>query len=82
MQTPIDALIFTSSSAREYDSFEPHELPFADRQLSVRFETQESLEETLILLRFNCPDGACEEARSGWGDLKSHVRRDHQKFMW
>ena len=40
------------------------------------------MEDTLILLRFNCPDGSCDYIASGWGDLKLHVRGAHGNLMW
>ncbi|PWN44197.1 hypothetical protein IE81DRAFT_37576 [Ceraceosorus guamensis] len=76
-KTPIERLIFTSSPDRPFESFLRDDLPFYDQKLSIAFETREAMEETLILLRFNCPEPTCEEACNGWGDLKRHVRRDH-----
>ena len=34
------------------------------------------MEDALILLRFNCPDGdgGCDYIASGWSDLKLHVK--------
>jgi hypothetical protein len=40
------------------------------------------MEETFILLRFNCPDPTCDYTATGWSDLKLHVRAIHSKFMW
>lgn len=40
------------------------------------------MEDTLILLRFNCPDGSCDYIASGWSDLKLHVRGLHGNLMW
>jgi len=40
------------------------------------------MEETLILLRFNCPDSGCDYIGSGWGDMKLHVRATHGRMMW
>lgn len=40
------------------------------------------MEETLILLRFNCPDGSCDYIASGWSDLRLHVRGAHGTLMW
>ena len=48
----------------------------------ITFETQEMMEDTLILLRFNCPDPDCDYIGNGWGDLKLHVRATHGKLMW
>lgn len=57
-------------------------MAFKDAKLSVYFETRDMMEETLILLRFNCPDPDCDYIGNGWGDLKLHVRATHGKFMW
>lgn len=40
------------------------------------------MEETLILLRFNCPDGSCDYIANGWSDLRLHVRGVHGNLMW
>jgi hypothetical protein len=40
------------------------------------------MEETLILLRFNCPDPECDYIANGWSDLRLHVRGMHGKLMW
>jgi len=40
------------------------------------------MEDTLILLRFNCPDGSCDYIAGGWNDLKLHVRSLHGNLMW
>lgn len=57
-------------------------MQFKDLKLSVYFETQEMMEDTLILLRFNCPDSECAYIGNGWNDLKLHVRATHGKIMW
>ena len=40
------------------------------------------MQDTLVLLRFNCPDSSCDHMATGWNDLKLHVRGVHKKFMW
>lgn len=40
------------------------------------------MEDTLILLRFNCPDKDCDYIANGWSDLKLHTRAAHGKLMW
>jgi E3 ubiquitin-protein ligase ZNF598 len=66
----------------EFSSFTPESIPHKDSKLSIFFETQEMMEETLILLRFNCPDLDCDYIGTGWGDLKLHVRANHGKMLW
>lgn len=62
-------------------------------QLGVLFETRAQLDDTLSLLRFNCPykpglsdpasaapddpAEACQHILAGWSDLKRHVRSSH-----
>ena len=50
--------------------------------MSISFEMVEMMEESLLLLRFNCPDSECDYMGSGWGDLRLHARATHGKLMW
>lgn len=65
-----------------FTSFGPNNVPYKDAKLSIFFETQEMMEDTLILLRFNCPDGSCDYIAGGWSDLKLHIRGAHGHLMW
>ncbi|KAF9651473.1 hypothetical protein BDM02DRAFT_3068932, partial [Thelephora ganbajun] len=78
---PQPSLIFTTSPTAKFESFRPNDIPCKDARLSIFFETQEMMEDTLILLRFNCPDGNCDYIASGWSDLKLHVRGIHGNLM-
>ncbi|EPQ57800.1 hypothetical protein GLOTRDRAFT_114435 [Gloeophyllum trabeum ATCC 11539] len=79
---PQQSVIFTISPDAPFSSYSPDAIPYKDPKLSIFFETQEMMEETLILLRFNCPDSKCDYiAVAGWGDLKLHVREAHGKVM-
>ena len=40
------------------------------------------MQESLLLLRFNCPDSSCDYISTGWNDLKLHARGNHGKLMW
>ncbi|KAG9319080.1 hypothetical protein KVV02_003763, partial [Mortierella alpina] len=54
-------------------------MAYFDRKLNVYFEDQEMYEDTMVLLRFNCPDPTCEVAcPDGWNQLKSHVKKTHK----
>jgi len=74
-------IILTLDSEKTFSSYTPDEIPFKDPKLSISFETQEMMEETLILLRFNCPDTSCDFIAGGWNDLKMHVRAVHGRQM-
>ncbi|KAK0536052.1 hypothetical protein OC834_001310 [Tilletia horrida] len=80
-KTASDRLIFTTSPTKLFGQFLPTDIPFSDPKLSISFETQEAYEQTLLLLRFNCPNNKCEVASAGWSDLKTHARRDHGRLL-
>ncbi|KAF9532795.1 hypothetical protein CPB83DRAFT_784026 [Crepidotus variabilis] len=76
-----NAVIFTTSPDALFASFEPASIPHKDAKLSIYFESQEMMEDSLLLLRFNCPERDCDYIGNGWGDLRLHVRATHAKLM-
>ncbi|KAF9447580.1 hypothetical protein P691DRAFT_820683 [Macrolepiota fuliginosa MF-IS2] len=78
---PQPTVIFTVSPETEFSTFKPEDISYKDAKLSIYFETQEMMEDTLILLKFNCPDPSCDYIGNGWGDLKLHTRAVHGKLM-
>lgn len=49
--------------------------------LGINYEKLEIFEDTLLLLRYNCPDADCDVACLGWPDLHRHVKATHHKAM-
>jgi hypothetical protein len=49
--------------------------------LGIKYEKPEIFQDTLVLLRYNCPDLDCDVACLGWPDLHRHVRSVHNKWM-
>lgn len=45
------------------------------------YEKSEIHSDTLLLLRYNCPDSSCDVACYGWPDLHRHVKNVHHKIM-
>lgn len=75
-------MIFTVSPDALFSSYTPESTPYRDEKLGILFETEEMMQDTLVLLRFDCPDSSCDHTATGWHDLKLHVRGIHKKFMW
>lgn len=78
LQEPQPEVIFTTSPDQAYsayDTLSPSE--FYDAKLRITFESQAMMTDSLLLLRFNCPDSDCDYIAKGWGDLKMHVRASH-----
>ncbi|GAA5821123.1 hypothetical protein JCM3770_005527 [Rhodotorula araucariae] len=92
-KTDCATVIFTESEDKLFEDYSPESTPFSDTKLGILFETRAQLEDTLSLLRFNCPykpglsdpssaapdseEQACDHILSGWSDLKRHVRATH-----
>ncbi|EIW84684.1 hypothetical protein CONPUDRAFT_47956 [Coniophora puteana RWD-64-598 SS2] len=78
---PQSTVIFTTSADTPFAEYTPEMISHKDTKLSISFETAEMMEETLILLRFNCPVTECDYTATGWGDLKLHTRGVHGKVI-
>lgn len=92
-KTECPTVVFTGSDDKPFEDFKPEDTPFSDTKLGVLFETRAQLDDTLSLLRFNCPykpglsdpnsaapddpAEACQHILAGWSDLKRHVRSSH-----
>ena len=49
--------------------------------LGINYEQKEIHDDTILLLRYNCPDATCDIACWGWPDLHRHVKGTHHKVM-
>ena len=54
----------------------------SDDNLGIKYERDEIFGDTVLLLRYNCPDEDCDVACLGWPDLHRHVKSKHGKVMW
>jgi len=76
-------MIFTRDAEKPFQEYLLPSMAYFDRKLNVYFEDQEMYEDTMVLLRFNCPDPTCEVAcPDGWNQLKSHVKKVHKLMLW
>ncbi|KAF2263642.1 hypothetical protein CC78DRAFT_436339, partial [Lojkania enalia] len=80
-RTESDYVVFTDDAAKNFDEFSSGDFFKSDDNLGIHFENAEIFEDTLLLLRYNCPDGVCDVACLGWPDLHRHVKTSHGKVM-
>jgi E3 ubiquitin-protein ligase ZNF598 len=74
-------VVFTDSPDKRFQEFDDSEFVKIDTNLGIKYEKDEILEDTVLLLRYNCPDKDCDAACLGWPDLHRHVRSKHNKTM-
>lgn len=80
-KTASDMLIISANGEKDFLSYTPEDIPFKDEMLNIYFENATGQEDTLLLLRFNCPDAYCDYVASSWPDLRSHARSEHNLFF-
>ncbi|WEW61370.1 RING finger domain-containing protein [Emydomyces testavorans] len=80
-RTESSFVIFTHERAKRYEEFRDEDFARTDDNLGIKYETREIFEDTVLLLRYNCPDKDCDIACMGWPDLHRHVKSKHGKVM-
>ncbi|KAJ5793325.1 uncharacterized protein N7503_009303 [Penicillium pulvis] len=80
-RTESNFVIFTDDPVRRFEDFEKKDFARTDDNLGVLYEKDEIFEDTVLLLRYNCPDEDCDVACLGWPDLHRHVKSKHNKIM-
>lgn len=80
-KTPSPFVIFTDNATKNYEDFTNQDISNTDPNIGIRYESNDIQEDTLLLLRYNCPDPTCDTACRGWPDLHRHVKSIHQKKM-
>ncbi|ORY12126.1 hypothetical protein BCR34DRAFT_483192 [Clohesyomyces aquaticus] len=80
-RTESEHVIFTDDATKDYQDFAIDTFYKSDDNLGIRFENAEIYEDTVLLLRYNCPDEECDVACLGWPDLHRHVKTAHGKVM-
>jgi E3 ubiquitin-protein ligase ZNF598 len=74
-------VIFTDDAAKRYEEFAETDFVRSDGNLGIKYEKDVILEDTVLLLRYNCPDQDCDVACLGWPHLHRHVKQKHGKVL-
>ncbi|KAF2149824.1 hypothetical protein K461DRAFT_323350 [Myriangium duriaei CBS 260.36] len=80
-RTNAEVVIFTDDANKRFEDFVADDFSMQDSNLGINYEKQEIFEDTVLLLRYNCPDSSCDVACLGWPDLHRHVKSVHHKVM-
>lgn len=80
-RTEAKFVIFTDDTTKRYEDFVKADFQQTDEVLGIKYEQTEIHSDTLLLLRYNCPDESCDIACRGWPDLHRHVRSIHHKVL-
>lgn len=75
-------MVFTNDPTKNFEEFAHMDFARKDDNLGIQYEKDEIFGDTVLLLRYNCPDKSCDVACLGWPDLHRHVKSKHGKSMW
>jgi hypothetical protein len=81
-RTESDHVILTDSAEKNYEEFTATDFIESNDSLGIHFENTQVLDDTRLLLQYNCPESDCDVACLGWPDLHRHVKTAHNKSMW
>ncbi|KAI1428096.1 hypothetical protein F5Y12DRAFT_733617 [Xylaria sp. FL1777] len=74
-------VIFTDDAMKRYQDYSDSDVTSTDDNIGIRYTNEDIVGDTVLLLRYNCPDTSCDFAGMGWPDLHRHVRNTHNKRM-
>ncbi|KAK3291972.1 uncharacterized protein B0H64DRAFT_366451 [Chaetomium fimeti] len=80
-RTPAPFVIFTDDGQKRFEEYTDSEITSADNNIGIRYAGEDIVGDTVLLLRYNCPDAECDFAGLGWQDLHRHVKSEHHKKM-
>ncbi|KAI5927499.1 hypothetical protein F4810DRAFT_698903 [Camillea tinctor] len=74
-------VIFTDDATKRYQDYSNLDVTSTDDNIGIRYANEDIVGDTVLLLRYNCPDKSCDFAGLGWPNLHRHVRTTHHKKM-
>ncbi|KAK4192360.1 E3 ubiquitin-protein ligase hel2 [Podospora australis] len=74
-------VIFTDDGTKRFEEYTSAEITSTDDNIGIKYAGEDIVGDTVLLLRYNCPDAECDFAGLGWVDLHRHVRSEHNKKM-
>ncbi|RYO76515.1 hypothetical protein DL766_009684 [Monosporascus sp. MC13-8B] len=80
-RTAAPYVVFTDDAAKRYQDYTDADVSSRDENIGIRYANEDIVGDTVLLLRYNCPDNSCDFAGLGWPDLHRHVRSTHHKKM-
>lgn len=82
-RTVASYVIFTDDSTKRFEDYSAGapDITSTDDNIGIRYTNEDIVGDTVLLLRYNCPDTECDFAGLGWPDLHRHVKSVHKKKM-
>lgn len=66
---------------KRFEDYTDKDITTTDSNIGIKYTKEDIVGDTVLLLRYNCPDADCDFAGLGWPDLHRHVKSAHKKRM-
>ncbi|CAG9952449.1 unnamed protein product [Clonostachys rosea f. rosea IK726] len=80
-RTSAPYVIFAPNADKRFEDFTSADITTTDDNIGIKYANEDIVGDTVLLLRYNCPDADCDFAGLGWPDLHRHVKSAHKKRM-
>ncbi|KFZ14638.1 hypothetical protein V502_05979 [Pseudogymnoascus sp. VKM F-4520 (FW-2644)] len=80
-RTEAPYVIFTDDATKRFEDYAERDFASTDHNIGIKYQTQEVMGDSLILLHYNCPEPTCDIACRAWPELHRHVKGTHHKKM-
>lgn len=80
-RTPAPYVIFTDDAEKRFEDYSDKDITTTDSNIGIKYTNEDIVGDTVLLLRYNCPEASCDFAGLGWPDLHRHVKSVHKKRM-
>ncbi|OBT48763.1 hypothetical protein VE00_00885 [Pseudogymnoascus sp. WSF 3629] len=80
-ETEAPYVIFTDDATKRFEDYAERDFASTDHNIGIKYQTQEVMGDSLILLHYNCPEPTCDIACRAWPELHRHVKGTHHKKM-
>ncbi|KAF4457422.1 e3 ubiquitin ligase, partial [Fusarium albosuccineum] len=80
-RTPAPFVIFSDDPEKRFEDYTDKDITTTDSNIGIKYTNEDTVGDTVLLLRYNCPDASCDFAGLGWPDLHRHVKSAHKKRM-
>ncbi|KAF8426403.1 zinc finger protein [Tirmania nivea] len=80
-RTESENVVFAPDEEKKYDEYDDSSIVKTDAKLGIKYATVAIHDDTVLLLRYNCPEPNCDVACLGWRNLHGHVRSAHDRVL-
>ncbi|KAI8906724.1 hypothetical protein EDD86DRAFT_209613 [Gorgonomyces haynaldii] len=78
-KTELKTVVITSKKDTQYSEYDIKSLS-GDKKLQIFFDSKETQQQVLQVLKFNCPDPGCDHVSAGgWQELRAHTLKEHNE---